>query len=123
MEPNPCVSCGACCAFFRVSFYWSEAEISVGGITPSHLTSPISPTRVAMKGTDQSQPRCVCLEGSIGNEVKCTIYELRPSPCREFTASWADGQCNIDCNRARAHYSLAPILPIPVSHPAEIIKG
>ncbi|THB82127.1 YkgJ family cysteine cluster protein, partial [Pantoea allii] len=21
---NPCVSCGACCAHFRVSFYWAE---------------------------------------------------------------------------------------------------
>ena len=23
---NPCLDCGACCASFRVSFYWSEAE-------------------------------------------------------------------------------------------------
>ncbi|EMK5322830.1 YkgJ family cysteine cluster protein, partial [Escherichia coli] len=22
---NPCMTCGACCAFFRVSFYWAEA--------------------------------------------------------------------------------------------------
>ncbi|MDX1269447.1 MAG: YkgJ family cysteine cluster protein, partial [Oceanisphaera sp.] len=21
---NPCLTCGACCAFFRVSFYWGE---------------------------------------------------------------------------------------------------
>ncbi|HDN1328034.1 YkgJ family cysteine cluster protein, partial [Escherichia coli] len=21
---NPCMTCGACCAFFRVSFYWAE---------------------------------------------------------------------------------------------------
>ncbi|HGV2870196.1 TPA: YkgJ family cysteine cluster protein, partial [Escherichia coli] len=20
---NPCMTCGACCAFFRVSFYWA----------------------------------------------------------------------------------------------------
>ncbi|EIW6401610.1 YkgJ family cysteine cluster protein, partial [Escherichia coli] len=20
-NPNPCITCGACCAFFRVSFY------------------------------------------------------------------------------------------------------
>ncbi|EGR9493162.1 YkgJ family cysteine cluster protein, partial [Escherichia coli] len=24
-NPNPCMTCGACCAFFRVSFYWAEA--------------------------------------------------------------------------------------------------
>ena len=23
---NPCMTCGACCAFFRVSFYWAEAN-------------------------------------------------------------------------------------------------
>ncbi|EAX0008081.1 YkgJ family cysteine cluster protein, partial [Salmonella enterica] len=21
---NPCMTCGACCAYFRVSFYWAE---------------------------------------------------------------------------------------------------
>ncbi|EEX7666747.1 YkgJ family cysteine cluster protein, partial [Escherichia coli] len=25
-NPNPCMTCGACCAFFRVSFYWAEAD-------------------------------------------------------------------------------------------------
>ncbi|OZZ73507.1 zinc/iron-chelating domain-containing protein, partial [Klebsiella pneumoniae] len=24
-EINPCMTCGACCAYFRVSFYWAEA--------------------------------------------------------------------------------------------------
>ncbi|HDH0840599.1 TPA: YkgJ family cysteine cluster protein, partial [Klebsiella pneumoniae] len=23
-EINPCMTCGACCAYFRVSFYWAE---------------------------------------------------------------------------------------------------
>lgn len=32
-ENNPCVSCGACCAYFRVSFYWAESE-SGGGTVP-----------------------------------------------------------------------------------------
>ncbi|HCB0868544.1 TPA: YkgJ family cysteine cluster protein, partial [Klebsiella pneumoniae] len=22
-EINPCMTCGACCAYFRVSFYWA----------------------------------------------------------------------------------------------------
>ncbi len=22
---NPCINCGACCAYFRVSFYWAES--------------------------------------------------------------------------------------------------
>ncbi|MLR39642.1 YkgJ family cysteine cluster protein, partial [Salmonella enterica subsp. enterica] len=23
---NPCMTCGACCAYFRVSFYWAEGD-------------------------------------------------------------------------------------------------
>ncbi|RBD09468.1 YkgJ family cysteine cluster protein, partial [Xanthomonas oryzae pv. oryzae] len=23
---HPCLTCGACCAYFRVSFHWSEAD-------------------------------------------------------------------------------------------------
>ncbi|EKJ0223351.1 YkgJ family cysteine cluster protein, partial [Escherichia coli] len=25
-NPNPCMACGACCAFFRVSFYWAKVD-------------------------------------------------------------------------------------------------
>ena len=25
---NPCITCGACCAYFRASFYWTEAEVN-----------------------------------------------------------------------------------------------
>lgn len=28
------------------------------------------------------EERCVALEGAIGDDVKCTIYRLRPSGCR-----------------------------------------
>ena len=31
---NPCMTCGACCIFFRVSFYWSEAD-DAGGTIPT----------------------------------------------------------------------------------------
>ncbi|ENO4720751.1 YkgJ family cysteine cluster protein, partial [Escherichia coli] len=41
-NPNPCMTCGACCAFFRVSFYWAEAD-DAGGNVPVSLTEQISP--------------------------------------------------------------------------------
>ncbi|EER5964904.1 YkgJ family cysteine cluster protein, partial [Escherichia coli] len=41
-NPNPCMTCGACCAFFRVSFYWAEAD-DAGGKVPVSLTEQISP--------------------------------------------------------------------------------
>ncbi|HAW39296.1 MAG TPA: YkgJ family cysteine cluster protein, partial [Pseudomonas sp.] len=48
---NPCLTCGACCAYFRVSFYFGEC-VSAGGAVPDHLTVQVSPFHVAMLGTD-----------------------------------------------------------------------
>lgn len=106
---NPCLGCGACCAQFRVSFYWSEADSAVGGRTPAELSVRLSPHRVAMLGTEKHPPRCAALEGEIGNRVCCTIYATRPSPCREFRASWVDGGRSERCDQARAAHGLPPL--------------
>jgi uncharacterized protein len=113
---NPCLSCGACCAYFRASFHWLETTAAPGGATPAELTMPVSPHLVAMRGTGRKAPRCVALDGSIGASVSCTIYEKRASPCREFQASWVDGVYNERCDRARAAHGLAP-LPPPAGPP------
>lgn len=106
---NPCLSCGACCAYFRASFHWLETVPS--GITPAELTVRISPQHVAMRGTERQSPRCVALDGQIGSGVRCSIYALRASPCRDFQASWVDGIHNERCDRARAAHGLSPLLP------------
>ena len=113
---NPCLTCGACCAFYRVSFHWSETERFLGGATPSELTQRVTPHRAAMRGTQSAPPRCVALCGDIGKDVRCTVYEQRPSPCREFAASWADGRRSERCDRARAAHGLPPLTP-PVRKP------
>ncbi|SEB00476.1 hypothetical protein SAMN05660964_03113 [Thiothrix caldifontis] len=111
MKPNPCIECGACCASFRVSFYWGETDAAPGGLVPARLTQPIAPHHVAMLGTDQAQPHCIALQGTVGQPVSCTIYALRSSTCREFTASWEHGEHNPVCDRARAKYGLPPLPP------------
>lgn len=88
---NACISCGACCATFRVSFYWAESNAHPSGTVPAELTTPVSPYHVAMKGTESKPPRCVALEGTIGECVSCSIYELRSTTCREFEAG--DERC------------------------------
>jgi len=108
---NPCVLCGACCAYYRVSFHWSEAEKFLGGSTPAQLTEKISPHRVAMAGTNRPSPRCVALEGTVGCGVNCRIYADRPSPCREFQASWVNGEPSPRCDAARAAHGLPPLEP------------
>ena len=64
-----------------------------------------------MRGTEVRPPRCVALQGEIGDAVHCSIYPLRASPCREFKASWVDGIPNERCDRARATHGLAPLPP------------
>jgi hypothetical protein len=114
---NSCSTCGACCAFFRASFYWSEADSAAGGLTPPHLTTKLMPHHAVMRGTEQQQqPRCVALHGTIGENVRCVIHPLRPTPCREFQASWVDGEHNERCDRARAAHGLPPLSPPADSH-------
>lgn len=60
---------------------------------------------------DGSTPRCIALAGAIGEEVKCTIYENRSSVCRDFDASWINGEQNERCDKARAAWGLPPLEP------------
>ncbi|MFV8816553.1 YkgJ family cysteine cluster protein [Haliea sp. E17] len=110
------MSCGACCAFFRVSFYWGEAQ-SAGGRVPDNLTEQVSPTRSCMRGTNDRSPRCVALLGDVGSGVRCTIYENRPAPCHDFRINGEQGLPNPDCDRARAAYGLAPVEFYPLVSP------
>ncbi|ANI29180.1 ferredoxin [Yersinia entomophaga] len=105
---NPCISCGACCAYFRVSFYWSEAGSEQGSV-PNDLTEQITPFISCMSGTNCKSPRCVALEGDIGQQVACSIYPDRPTPCHEFSYSGENNQRNESCDRARAYYGLPPL--------------
>ncbi len=119
MDENPCLRCGACCAKYRVSFYWGEADEAQGGAIPIELTEELTPFRRCMKGTNRRQPRCVALEGEIGVSVRCAIYEHRPSPCREFGVQWESGHLYTEeadlkrCNEARAARGLPPLSPEP----------
>lgn len=106
-----CVSCGACCASYRVSFYWSEADPSAGGAVPPELTEPATPFLVCMAGTKHLGGRCVALNGEIGREVSCAIYASRPSPCRAF------GEETERCDEARARHGLPPLRPDQLVEP------
>lgn len=98
---TPCVSCGACCAQFRVSFYWAEADDAPLGWVPVHLTRTLAPNKRVMAGTEQQPVRCVALVGQVGEHVACSIYAQRPSPCREFDWRDAQGQIDARCSQAR----------------------
>ena len=113
---HPCLSCGACCAAYRVSFHWSEADPELGGAVPVELTETLGAHQRCMRGTWSDQPHCIALAGTVGEAAHCTIYASRPSPCRELRMSWEDGTPNPQCDRARARYGLAPLTPEDIAH-------
>ena len=86
-----CQRCGACCAVFRVSFYWAEADDAPGGTVPVALTRQVSPQLRCMSGTDTKPVRCVALQGDVGRSVACGIYAQRSSTCRSVQPG--DAQC------------------------------
>lgn len=95
-----CQQCGACCAYFRVSFYWAEADDAPGGTVPVGLTQPLTPHLRCMQGTSERSPRCTALQGSIGQGVSCGIYAQRPSSCQDVNPGDAK------CLKARAAHHL-----------------
>lgn len=120
-NPNPCLTCGACCAHFRVSFFWGECQ-SAGGTVPDDAVVAINSTFVAMIGTDRKPVRCSALMGDVGQGVRCAMYEQRSSSCQEFQASWEGGVHNAQCDAARAAHGLDPLGPPaqPDLHPERV---
>ena len=99
---NPCLTCGACCASFRVDFAIDEWA-GAGGAVPEGLAEPIAAHTCRLRGTDHSPPRCAALTGTVGMRTRCAIHEWRPSPCREFEAG-SDA-----CLAARRRHGLTPL--------------
>ena len=108
---NPCLICGACCAFYRVSFYWRERSDSQPEGVPEELCEDLNTFRCVLKGTNQPNPRCIALSGIIGNQVFCKIYERRPSVCRDVEPSYKNGYPEPKCDRARFASRLEPLTP------------
>lgn len=103
---HPCLSCGACCAFFRVSLHWSEADPDMGGHVPVELTETLRLHERAMRGTNQEHPRCIALEADIGHYSRCSIHDRRPLACAQLQASWEFGVPSAQCDRSRIAYGL-----------------
>ncbi|MBD9434531.1 YkgJ family cysteine cluster protein [Pseudoxanthomonas sp. PXM03] len=106
---HPCLTCGACCAHFRVSFHWSEADPDQGGVVPIELTEPLRVHERVMRGTSQKHPHCVALDADIGRYSRCTIHDRRPSVCALVPASLEFGKRSAQCDKARLAHGL-PVL-------------
>jgi len=103
---NPCFECGQCCQHFRVSFYHGEIEGNGAGIVPGDLTTKLTDHLACMKGTEKGSAPCIALKHTKEEGWRCSIYEQRPSPCREFNVFNEDGTMNKDCQKLRMKIGL-----------------
>ena len=73
---------------------------SVGvGIVPAQLTTKLTDHLACMKGTEKGGAPCIALRHTQEEGWRCSIYENRPTPCREFNILNEDGTPNPDCER------------------------
>jgi len=96
---SACTSCGACCACFRVEFSVYEMDLA-GGTVPASLAHELNGNTWRMNGTGAVPIRCTALTGTVGEQVGCSIYPLRPAPCHELTEG------SEACARARSKLGL-----------------
>ncbi|AUN95469.1 YkgJ family cysteine cluster protein [Pseudazoarcus pumilus] len=108
-DHNPCMSCGICCTHFRISFYWAEGDDAPGGFVPAHMTEKLNGHLRCMQGSNSVPRRCSALAGEVGRAVACTIYDNRPTPCRELPVYFDDGAPNPKCDELRATIGLPPL--------------
>ena len=78
---------------------------------PPELTEKLDPHRLAMRGTNAAQPRCVALRGTVGTAAHCGIYAQRPSVCRDVQPSWESGVISPQCDKARLAHGLPLLTP------------
>ena len=83
----------------------------MGGNVPIELTEKLDPHRLVMRGTQATRPRCVALDGVVGQDSRCGIYAQRPSVCRALQPSWESGLPSEQCDKARQAYGLPALGP------------
>ena len=93
-----CTSCGACCAFSKE---WPRFSVE-----PEADILAIPAAFVGERGMRCKGDRCSALDGDVGVETSCTIYDLRPEVCRSCQPG--DAECNI----ARKKFGLAALVRI-----------
>lgn len=109
-KDNPCLNCGVCCSHFRISFYFGETDTFCDNGVPESMVSYLTPKLCCMKGTEAGNQRCIALIGELLTpNIKCSIYENRPSPCREFRVIQEDGSLNPKCIELRDKYKKVDI--------------
>lgn len=114
---NPCFECGQCCQKLRVSFYHGEIATNSSdvadhlsmGTVPPEFTVQLTPYLACMRGTETGKQGCIALSHDAKEGYRCTIYDQRPSPCRDFNIFEEDGSLNPLCDKLRRAAGLSSV--------------
>lgn len=101
-----CVSCGACCASLLCVGIRPGEEISEADHW--ELAAENEPSVVVDRYMKRNPDTlaCIALEGTVGEQVGCRIYESRPSMCHHFEAG------SDRCHAIRRAYGIDPFLTL-----------
>lgn len=96
-DHGPCRTCGACCDYARAwPRFTLESDAAIGQIPAALVAADGSGMRC-------DGERCAALAGTVGTEVTCTIYAVRPIVCRDCLPG------DDACTMARTARGLPPI--------------
>ncbi|WP_024510851.1 YkgJ family cysteine cluster protein [Bradyrhizobium sp. ARR65] len=84
---NPCVTCGACCAYSENWPRFSTEDDAALELIPEQLVNARG------SGMACENDRCAALTGRIGVATSCAIYAIRPDVCR--TCMPGDPECTM----------------------------
>ena len=82
---NPCLTCGACCAYSENWPRFSTEDDAALDLIPKELVNARG------SGMRCDGDRCAALKGRNGVAASCTIYTIRPEVCR--TCMPGDAEC------------------------------
>ncbi len=101
-----CETCGVCCAFALVVPAGKNESEKI----PAYLEiypddAPDQPPILRIMPRDAENGHCVNLGGELGKRVGCSVYDVRPTACRDFEAG------SDRCREYRRMYGIEPQLP------------
>ena len=95
-----CTRCGACCvSSYPDTTYVHISPDEVEAFTPTERTQLLVSDdrytglyKTALRASMDSRGhcRCVALNGPVGSQVSCRVYDRRPGVCRKFEAGSAE---------------------------------
>lgn len=99
---NPCLTCSACCDHPEP---WATIDLTLEDLArvPAEMTVPSGFGNILKMRKIGN--RCVALVGTVGVDARCSIYENRPTICRDYDA----GKRVVECNACRTPHGLAPL--------------